>query len=64
MYKKDVVYANIILYKIRRINMQARHAARELALIQAKATYEMLMNKASNIIEYINVIKLNKKISF
>lgn len=38
--------------------------SRELALIQAKATYEMLMNKASNIIEYINIIKLAVKKDF
>ena len=31
---------------------------KELALITAKATYEMLINKANNIVEYINVIKL------
>lgn len=37
---------------------------RELALIQAKATYEMLINKASTIIEYINVIKLAFKKDF
>lgn len=30
----------------------------ELELITSKATYEMLQNKANNIIEYINVIKL------
>ena len=37
---------------------------RELALITAKATYENLMNKASNVIEYINVIKLSMKKDF
>lgn len=37
---------------------------RELDLITKKATYEMLMNKASNIVEYINVIKLSMKKDF
>ena len=37
---------------------------RELDLITKKATYEMLMNKASNIVEYINVIKLSFKKDF
>ena len=37
---------------------------RELALITAKATYENLMNKANNVIEYINVIKLSMKKDF
>lgn len=37
---------------------------RELALITAKATYENLMNKASNVIEYINVIKLSMRKDF
>ena len=37
---------------------------RELSLITAKATYEMLYNKASNIVEYINVIKLALKKDF
>lgn len=37
---------------------------RELALITAKATYENLMNKANNVVEYINVIKLSMKKDF
>ena len=37
---------------------------RELDLITKKATYEMLMNKANNIVEYINVIKLSMKKDF
>ena len=37
---------------------------RELALIAAKATYENLMNKANNVVEYINVIKLALKKDF
>ena len=37
---------------------------RELALIAAKATYENLMNKANNVVEYINVIKLAMKKDF
>ena len=37
---------------------------RERSLITAKETYEMLYNKASNIIEYINVIKLAMKKDF
>lgn len=37
---------------------------RELDLITKKSTYEMLMNKASNIVEYINVIKLAVKKDF
>ena len=37
---------------------------RELDLITKKATYEMLMNKANNIVEYINVIKLSVKKDF
>lgn len=37
---------------------------RELDLITKKATYEMLTNKANNIVEYINVIKLSVKKDF
>lgn len=37
---------------------------KEVALITAKATYEMLMNKANNIIEYINIVKLSLKKDF
>lgn len=37
---------------------------RELDLITKKASYELLMNKASNIVEYINVIKLAVKKDF
>lgn len=37
---------------------------RELDLITKKATYEMLMNKANNVVEYINVIKLSMKKDF
>ena len=37
---------------------------RELDLITKKATYEMLTNKANNIVEYINVIKLSLKKDF
>lgn len=37
---------------------------RELALITAKATYEMLYNKASNVIEYVNIVKLAVKKDF
>lgn len=37
---------------------------RELDLITKKATYEMLMNKANSIVEYINVIKLSIKKDF
>ena len=37
---------------------------RELALITAKATYENLTNKANNVIEYVNVIKLAMKKDF
>ena len=37
---------------------------RELDLLIKKSTYEMLMNKANNIIEYINVIKLSMKKDF
>ena len=36
----------------------------ELDLITKKATYEMLTNKANNIVEYINVIKLSLKKDF
>jgi hypothetical protein len=37
---------------------------RELSLITAKATYEMLYSKANNIVEYINVTKLALKKDF
>lgn len=37
---------------------------RELVLITAKATYEMLTNKQWNIVEYINVIKLAMRKDF
>ena len=37
---------------------------RELWLITKKSTYEMLMNKANNVVEYINVIKLSVKKDF
>lgn len=37
---------------------------RELLLITAKATYEMLLNKANNVVEYVNVIKLSMRKDF
>ena len=37
---------------------------KEIELISIKATYENLMNKASKIIEYINIIKLALKKDF
>ena len=37
---------------------------KECALIQLKLEYENLMNKANNIIEYINIIKLSIKKDF
>ena len=37
---------------------------RELWLITKKATYEMLYNKANNVVEYINIIKLSMKKDF
>lgn len=37
---------------------------RELVLITTKATYEMLMNKANSITEYVNVVKLAMKKDF
>lgn len=37
---------------------------RELALITTKATYELLINKANNIVEYVNIVKIAMKKDF
>jgi hypothetical protein len=37
---------------------------KEIELISIKATYENLMNKASKIIEYVNIVKLALKKDF
>ena len=37
---------------------------RELELITIKASYELLINKADNIVEYVNVVKLSLRKDF
>lgn len=37
---------------------------RELTLITTKATYELLINKANNIVEYVNIVKIAMKKDF
>ena len=45
-------------------NLKVDFFDRELEIVSQKATADLLQSKAETIIEYINVIKLNKKISF
>lgn len=45
-------------------NLKVDFFDRELEIVSQKATADLLQSKADTIIEYINVIKLNKKISF
>lgn len=45
-------------------NIKQEFADKELELATQKAVAELLVDKADSIIEYINVIKIHKKISY
>ena len=45
-------------------NLKIEFFDREIEIVAQKATADLLQSKADTIIEYVNVIKLNKKISF
>ncbi len=62
--KKDADWKKIFTDTTAKAYADNEFFERELALITAKATYENLMNKANNVVEYINVIKLSMKKDF
>lgn len=62
--KKDADWKKIFTDTTAKAFCDNEFFERELALITAKATYENLMNKANNVVEYINVIKLSMKKDF
>lgn len=62
--EKDEKWKKIYTDVIAKSKADVEFFDREVALITAKATYEMLINKANNIVEYINVVKLAVKKDF
>ena len=61
---KDEKWKKIYTDVIAKAKVDIEFFDREVALITAKATYEMLYNKANNIVEYINIVKLAVKKDF
>ena len=62
--EKDEKWKKIYTDVIAKAKVDIEFFDREVALITAKATYEMLYNKANNIVEYINIVKLAVKKDF
>lgn len=62
--EKDEKWKKIYTDVIAKSKADVEFFDREVALITAKATYEMLINKANNIVEYINIVKLAVKKDF
>lgn len=62
--EKDEKWKKIYTDVIAKSKADVEFFNREVALITAKATYEMLINKANNIVEYINIVKLAVKKDF